>query len=62
MTFWIVIEEEHGELFVYPFNCLERARSHVHKHCTGNVTIERHVMNLGWQATEQENDKLIGGE
>lgn len=52
MTFWIVIEEEHGEVFVYPFNCLEMARNHV-KHCTGNVKIERHIMNLGWQAKEE---------
>jgi len=61
MAFWIVIEEEHNEVFVHPFSCLEMARNHVHKHCTGNVKIERHVMNLGWQAKEEENDKLIGG-
>jgi hypothetical protein len=46
MEFWIVIEEESGEVYVRPFNC------YVHEHCTGHVKIERHVMNLGWQGKE----------
>lgn len=52
MEFWIVIEEDLGEVFVHPFNSLEMARNYVREYCTGHVRIERHVMNEGWQRNE----------
>ena len=57
MEFWIVIEEERGEVFVHPFNCLEMARDYAKNECIGFVRIERHVMNLGWQGREQLEDE-----
>lgn len=63
MEFWIVIEEEYGEVYVHPFNCLEMARNYVDEYCTEIVRIERHIMNLGWQGKEKlTNGKAIGGE
>ena len=53
MEFWIVVEEEHGEIFLHPFNCLQMARDYAKNKCSGFVCIERHVMNVGWQAEEQ---------
>lgn len=68
MEFWIVVEEEYGEVCVYPFNCLEMARGHLEKICRGHariksrdhvkkvcggiVRIERHIMNVGFQVNE----------
>jgi hypothetical protein len=53
MNFWIVVEEEHGEIFVHPFNCLQMARDYAKNQCTGFVRIELHVMNVGYQGKEQ---------
>ena len=50
MEFWIVIEQEYGE-DVRAFNCLQMARDYA-KEYNGIVRIERHVMNLGYQGTE----------
>ena len=52
MGLWIVIEEEHGEIFVHPFNCLQMARDYANE-CIGFVRIELHVMNVGYQGREQ---------
>ena len=62
MEFWIVIEEDYGEVYVHPFNCLEMARNYVDEYCTGIVRIEHHIMNLGWHGKEQlSNDQAKGG-
>jgi len=53
MEFWIVIDEDHGEIFVHPFNCLTMARNYANNECTGFVRIEWHVMNVGYQGKEQ---------
>ena len=53
MNLWIVIEEEHGEIFVHPFDCLQMARDYAKNECTGFVRIELHEMNVGYQGKEQ---------
>ena len=53
MEFWIVLEEDYGEIFVHPFNCLTMARDYAKNECTGFVRIELHVMNVGLQGREQ---------
>ena len=62
MEFWIVIEESHGEVYVYPFNCLEMARNFVHEYCTEIGRIERHIMNLGWQGKEKLTKDQASGD
>jgi hypothetical protein len=52
MEFWIVLEENLGEIFLHPFNCLQMARDYARENCSGYVRIELHVMNLGWQGNE----------
>lgn len=47
MYVYIVIELEWGEVYVRVFNELEMAKRYALEECTGNVTIERHLMNTG---------------
>ena len=57
MELWIVIVEDRGEVFIHPFNCLEMARNYAREQCNPwNTTIERHVMNVGWQGKESLDD------
>jgi hypothetical protein len=53
MEFWIVREHSNNEVFIRPFNCLQMARNYANNECVGFVRIERHVMNFGYQGTEE---------
>jgi len=47
MYVYIVIDKESGEVFVRVFNELEMAKRYAQEECTGDVTIERQLMNYG---------------
>jgi hypothetical protein len=47
MDVYIVVEQEHGEVFVRVFNELELAKRYADEETTGHVTIERQLINTG---------------